>query len=1119
MSLRSFGFRPFGLGPRLRRNRGFSPAAVFAANEPGIWLDPSDLSTLFQDNLGATPVTAVGQTVGLAMDKSQNRALGPELVANGSFASGNSGWALLGVGNTTTFNGGAAQIQGDTAPGIRRSGILTVGKIYQISLRVRRLVGTATMFLVPNTLLPVVGAEWVTITTIRGASNANFDIGLSGTATGSILEVTDISVREVLGNHAYQATAASRPVLGRNPASGVRNLANGSADVGNTSIWPASVVHNGVTATKIGSGIDTDGLPYVDYRYQGTATNTFHSTTYGSAISRNPASVGLTYTASAYSRMISGTTNNPNLRVAVVEETAPSTYIGQSSSNVAGETDTFLTASRTFSTGNQVRTEIILQMVNGAAIDVTYRIKGIQLELGAARTAFQFNYSSNNISEPGVADCYFLAFDGVDDFLVTNTLTPGTDKAQMFAGIRKLSDAARASVAEIDNGNTRVKLEAPNGLNNGYSFQSGATTIIPANVTTADFNAPQTLVLAGLGDVSADSVLLRANGVQVATGTGDQGSGNYAALPAYIGRSQGTAQPFNGRIYSLILRFGPNLSNWTLNQIEDWVNSKTGAWQAFLPASLFSSGEQGIWLDPSDFSTMFQDTGGFVPVTAPGQSVAIMLDKSQGLARGPELLGTGVVSQNGTPPSPATYDPVTGVGTAPRTDVSNMGYPLFAAITGAWYAVDVENTGTASISVRTGGTGNPIATLTAGQRRTVLLSVLSASITICNNDNNSTATYRLYSLSRLFGNHATQPTTASRPILGRNPATGIRNLLTFTEELTNSVWIKGTAAPGAMPVVTPNYGVAPDGTPTATRFQLDGGPSGGVGNSQVASSQFNVPSGQPNTVASVWLRSLAGDVLVTILSCGAVQNFNVTSEWQRVTYPRTGVTPGNHEIRIAKRDIWGTPGAADILVWHPQAEFGAVATNYQRVGASIDITEAGVPDLYYLAFDGVDDFLLTGTVTPGTDKAQVFAGVRKLSDAGTTGCVFETGTGAGSLSLEAPRNADAPDLGFTSRGSVAVNAISPATFPSPLTTVLAGLGDISGDSASLRVNGVQVAQTLTDQGTGQFIASVCYIGRRTGSARPFNGRIHSLICRFGPNLTNLQIEGAERHVDEKTRAY
>ena len=46
--------------------------AMFAAGEKGAWYDPNDLSTLFQDSAGTTPVVAVGDPVGMMKDKSGN---------------------------------------------------------------------------------------------------------------------------------------------------------------------------------------------------------------------------------------------------------------------------------------------------------------------------------------------------------------------------------------------------------------------------------------------------------------------------------------------------------------------------------------------------------------------------------------------------------------------------------------------------------------------------------------------------------------------------------------------------------------------------------------------------------------------------------------------------------------------------------------------------------------------------------------------------------------------------------------------------------------------------------------------------------------------------------------
>lgn len=46
------------------------------------------------------------------------------------------------------------------------------------------------------------------------------------------------------------------------------------------------------------------------------------------------------------------------------------------------------------------------------------------------------------------------------------------------------------------------------------------------------------------------------------------------------------------------------------------------------PALLFAANEYGAWYEPSDLTTLFQDAAGTIPVTAAGQSVGLMRDKS-----------------------------------------------------------------------------------------------------------------------------------------------------------------------------------------------------------------------------------------------------------------------------------------------------------------------------------------------------------------------------------------------------------------------------------------------------------------------------------------------------------
>lgn len=50
----------------------FSPADLFSSGEDGAWYDPSDLSTLWKDTAGTTPVTSDGDAVARIDDKSGN---------------------------------------------------------------------------------------------------------------------------------------------------------------------------------------------------------------------------------------------------------------------------------------------------------------------------------------------------------------------------------------------------------------------------------------------------------------------------------------------------------------------------------------------------------------------------------------------------------------------------------------------------------------------------------------------------------------------------------------------------------------------------------------------------------------------------------------------------------------------------------------------------------------------------------------------------------------------------------------------------------------------------------------------------------------------------------------
>jgi hypothetical protein len=234
-----------------------------------------------------------------------------------------------------------------------------------------------------------------------------------------------------------------------------------------------------------------------------------------------------------------------------------------------------------------------------------------------------------------------------------------------------------------------------------------------------------------------------------------------------------------------------------------------------------------------------------------------------------------------------------------------------------------------------------------------------------------------------------------------------------------------------------------------------------------------------------------------------------------VSAPAGGSLIANIEWRV-------TAASGSFLLGRPQFEASATATAYQRVTDQYNVTEAGVASVGYLFFDGVNDSLATPTITPGTDKVQVFAGVRKLIDAASrivTEFSADLNSSPGSFYLAAPtlQSGTIRSYGAVSRGSaLAIAFMAGNTIPAPTTNVLTLIGDISDDLTRLSVNGTQAATSATDQGTVNYLAYPLYIGARAGTSLFFSGHLYGLIARFGPNLDTGQISSTETWVAGKT---
>lgn len=174
------------------------------------------------------------------------------------------------------------------------------------------------------------------------------------------------------------------------------NLAIGAADFGNNARWMGAQSQNGVTCTRVGFGIDTDGRTYIDYSLSGPAAPTWAIPIYVQQNSVTPAVVGQVFTASVHAQIIAGTPpTNTDTGVRVEMR-------GQNTSGVETEayfTDVTrptvqtlrtLTATLANAATAQITCGVVLRVQSGVPVDFTVRIKGLQFDRGPSRLAYPF---------------------------------------------------------------------------------------------------------------------------------------------------------------------------------------------------------------------------------------------------------------------------------------------------------------------------------------------------------------------------------------------------------------------------------------------------------------------------------------------------------------------------------------------------------------------------------------------------------------------------------------------------------------------------------------------------------------------------------------------------------
>ena len=231
-----------------------------------------------------------------------------------------------------------------------------------------------------------------------------------------------------------------------------------------------------------------------------------------------------------------------------------------------------------------------------------------------------------------------------------------------------------------------------------------------------------------------------------------------------------------------------------------------------------------------------------------------------------------------------------------------------------------------------------------------------------------------------------------------------KNLLTYTNDLTNSSWAKVRSQ------ITANAATAPDGTNTAFAMAITdatalvrlsqysntsilGGPytfSVYVKQNNISASLFDTGIYNASTTSG---SEPSYDILNNFTATGGngiwVSNRTTTSVgngWYRVA--TTATIPNNSEWYLFF-DIEGTKiNGQSLYLWGPQFEYGTVATEYQPVnvttrvwpnqvnlsisGSLINNPAFNPENRGSIVFDGTNDYVNFGNVTIGTATTMLF---------------------------------------------------------------------------------------------------------------------------------------------------
>ena len=464
-------------------------------------------ATLFQDAAGTTPVTAMEQPVGLMLDKRLGLVRGPELFADASVVFGGaSSRVSAGVYRLYTPDG--------TFSAFENAGKLTVGKTYEATFNI-------------DSVTVAGGGVTVNSSAFLGAVNStvgpkriifvadNTSAGLKRNGGAMDVQISNVSFREIPGNHASQTTTTARPLLSArknlllasNPAlATVGTLGAGGLLPAN---WGCSAVA-GITRQVLAAGTLPDGRGYFDFRVSGTNTsgaNGFMDLYFVGNPGLVVAASGQQFSAAVTVQVLAGNTTTGFIntkRGMFLAEFNGGAFVTSSPAwpDAATTTEQRMVVTRTFNNAatTNARMACDLSVATGGTIDLTLRVIEPQLEYGSAATRYQRVNTATDYDWVGFP--IYLKYDGVDDFLTFSLPTVLTSGTIAHAALTE-------NTGTVYGANT---VHVSNNLGFGLADATGNAAVQGVSGNGTGFqtpNAPGALVVAHVGLTSANGATVR----------------------------------------------------------------------------------------------------------------------------------------------------------------------------------------------------------------------------------------------------------------------------------------------------------------------------------------------------------------------------------------------------------------------------------------------------------------------------------------------------------------------------------------------------------------------------------------------------------------------------------